>query len=881
MKKSVVILSSVLVTAVALGGGFYVMQNSGKAQVAAYWDGHTELNLKAADGNLPLVKAVAAKDLAAVQYFLEKGADVDGRNADGVSAVMMAAEMGNAALFKQVAAVSKADFKEPAYLAKAIDGGSAEIVQEILQKGGDVNAILVFNGRKRPDDVLTYKDPRVTTPLKKAVSENKPEIVNVLAKNGADGVVDFLTENLRSASLEMVKALAQNAGNLRNISFKGMDLLTYAAGGAKPETLAYLLKADAGEVNRAFARLLGKHKDGEAYDEMVEMFLRAGAMPTVEVLEMMLKKKNPEMFLKLAKCYAHPNIKSAKMDEDAFMYALRMGKKDVAEFLLANGADIWKEYDNGLTPFMTVVSLAAEQPEMLELFENKLKDINETGYKGETLLMMFAAAGDYENFERVVNKGGNIWQKDNDGKTLLMYAAEGGNQRVIDYLIFKGDNLAARDKFGRNVLTFAAQAGKADAVKYLADRGVDISAEDDTGKAVIMYAAEKGYSDVVNVLVNMGESASRADKDGRTVLMYAVKGGNLAAVETLLMKGVDVNAVDNQRKPVLSYAIEGGNEKIVQQLTKQGANPYAADERGYTAMMYALEAGREDLFKQVHLFDATTRTKAKENGKTIGIMAAEGGNVDLIKLVLKEYRATINMQDNDGVTFLMLLAGDGRPDALREAFDRGGDVQIVDHNGKTALMYAAERNVGVNVVSVLKKMQQSGLPRINAADKDGRTALMYAVGYQNNQPFKAHTLLVNGADATLVDNEGKTALMYAVGNQYSYVDARGITEIVKSGNNVNAKDKAGKSALMYAAANPNTEGNVLVELLNAGADVNAADNNGKTVLMYALESGDIGKVQVILATGAKTDVKTNDGKSAKDFINPEALCFGSAAAQLL
>lgn len=879
MKKSVVILSSVLAAA-AIGGGFYFMQNSDKAQVAAYWDGTAELNLKGADGSLPLVKAVAAGDMAAVQYFLEKGADVDVRNADGVSAVLTAAEKGNAALFNLLAAVSKADFKEPAYLSKTIDGGNAEIVQAVLQKGGDVNAILEFKGRKRPDDVLTYKDPRVTTPLKKAVSENKPEVAAVLAKNGADGVVDFLTEELRTASAEMVKALAENAGNLRQISVKGMDLLTYAAGGAKPETLAYLLKADAGEVNKAFARLLGQRKNDAAYDEAVEMFLKAGAMPTPEVLELMLKKKNLEMFLKLAKCYAHPNIKPEKTGEDAFMYALRLGKKDVAAFLMENGADIWKEYENGITPFKTVVGLAAEQPEMLEMFENKLQDINETGYNGETLLMMFAAAGDFENFQRVVNKGGNIWQKDNDGRTVLMYAAEGGNRRVMDYLIFKGDNLAARDKSGRNVLTFAARAGKADAVKYLADKGADISAEDDNGKAAIMYAAEKGYGAIVEMLVNMGESAARADKDERTVLMYAAKGGNMAVAETLLMKGVDVNAVDKNRKPVLSYAVEGGNAEIVQRLIKQGANPYAVDGRGYTAMMYALEAGREDLFTLVQLFDGQTLTKAKENGKTLGMMAVEGGNIDLIKLVLKEYRTTINVQDNNGVTFLMLLAGEGRPDALRDAFEKGGDVQIVDHNGKTALMYAAERNVGVNVVSVLKKIQQSGERWVNYADKAGRTALMYAVGYLNNQPFKAHTLLVNGADAARADNDGKTALMYAVGNPFSRVDARGITEILERGRNVNAKDKDGKTALMYAAANVNTDGNVLIALLNAGADVNAADNGGKTVLMYAMESGDIGKVRLLLANGAKTAAKTADGKTAKDFINSEALCFGSAAEKL-
>ena len=307
-----------------------------------------------------------------------------------------------------------------------------------------------------------------------------------------------------------------------------------------------------------------------------------------------------------------------------------------------------------------------------------------------------------------------------------------------------------------------------------------------------------------------------------------------------------------------------------------GANLYATDDRGYTPMMYALETGREDLYNLVQLFDGQTRTKAKENGKSLGMMAVEGGNIDLIKLMLKEYRTTINERDNNGVTFLMLLAGKGRPDALREAFEKGGDVRLIDNSGKTALMYAAEQDIGVNVVSVLKEIRQNGEHWINLADKSGRTALMYAVGYQNNQPFKAHTLLVNGADATKTDNEGKTALMYAVANPYSRVDARGITEILERGRNVNSKDMQGRTALMYAAANANTDGNVLIELLNAGGDVNAADNQGKTVLMHAMESGDIGKVRLLQKAGANANAQTKDGKTIKDYITPEALCFKAA-----
>lgn len=876
MKKSAAIFGGILTVAV-LGGGFYAFKGEGSAVTKAYWDGKTELNQKAADGSLPLVKAVKAKDSAAVGVLLAKGANVNAADKDGTTAVMAALAGGQAELFAELAAVSKADFKEPAYMTAAIDGGSAAAVSELLKKGADVNAVLEFKGRKRPEDVLNYKDQRVTTPLKKAIKENKPEIVAVLAANGAEGVADFLGEQLRTATPEMVFALAKNAGNLRKIAVKGMDLLTYAAGEAHPEVTAYLLKENAGDMNKALMRVLTQRSITQPFEETVETFIKAGATPSPEALEMMLKRKKDTMFIKLAGCYANPNVTPEGLGEDVFMYAVRNGRMEIVAWLLEHGADIWKETTAGTTPLKVVAAFAKDRPELLALFEKQIKDINDTGYKGETLLMLSAESGDFENFQRFVNKGGNIWQKDNDGKTVMMYAAEGGNTAVLDYLLAKGDNPATADKHGKTALMYAAEAGKDKVVKYLADRGAEISAVDDDGKAAIMYAAEKGYHEIVEMLVNMGESAAVTDKHGKTVLMYAAEGGSLPAVETLLMKGVDVNAVDENGVPVLSYAVKGNNPDVARRLVRLGANVLAQDNNGYLPLMFALLQGNEAMFRAVSAGGMDYHKQARSDGVTVGIMAVLGGNVDLIQQMLNEARETINVPDNKGRTFMMMLAGEGRPEAMRQGLSRHGDVKLKDKQGRTALIYAAEKSVGVNLIALLKASKEE----INLADNEGRTALMYALGYKENQPVKMHMLLTHGADAEAADNNGKTVLMYAAGNPYSTVSGKAFDEIAARVGNVDAKDNGGRTALMYAAANPNVSSDGVQSLLNAGAKVNTKDNNGKTVLMYAAESGDMSKLQLLLANGADVSAKTNDGKSVKDFLNQNTLCFKRAAEAVL
>lgn len=876
MKKIAVFLGGVLTVAV-LGGGFFVFKGQGTAETAAYWDGRTELNLKAQDGSLPLVKAVKAKDGEAVESLLAKGADVDVVDKDGVSAVMAALESGQAVLFARLADVSKADFSKPEYLTKAIDVNSAEIVATLLKKGADVNAVLDFKGRKRPDDVLNYKDQRVLTPLKKAVNEDKVAVVAVLAQNGAEGVDDFLVEKLRTSTLEMVKALAENASDLRQLTAKGMDLLTYAAGEAKPEVVAYLLDKNVGDINKALTRVLSQRTISQPLDETVEMFVSAGATPSIDALELMLKRKNTAMFTKLAGCYANPNVTFPEAGEDVFMYAVRNELLDVAAFLLENGADVWKETKQGMTPIKLATSFAKMRPEILELLEKQITNVNDTGYDGETLLMLFAQSGDWENFQRIINKGGNIWQKDNLGKTVLMYAAEGGNLDILNHLVFKGDDLSVVDKHGRTSLMYAAAAGQVETVKYLADRGVEIASVDDDGKAALMYAAQKGYHEVVDMLINMGESAAIADNHGKTALMYAAEGGSLAALETLLMKGVDVNAVDVDDVPVLSYAVKGNNVDIVGRLLRAGANLFAVDKNGYMPRMFALLNGNEAIYDLLVSSRNQMSQQAKSDGKTIGIMAVLGGNVELMRRVLKEARSVLNVPDHEGRTFMMMLSGEGRPEIVRDGLALGGDIRLKDNQGRTPLMYAAEKSVGVNLIAILKASAQE----VNETDNEGRTALMYALGYKENQPVKMHMLLTNRADAKLADKNGKTALMYAVANPYSSVSAKAIAEVLEAAKAVDRKDNKGRTALMYAVRNPNVSADGVQMLLNVGANVNFADNEGKTVLMYALEGGDMSKLRLLLAVGAKKDAQTKEGKKVVDFINPEMICFKRAALALL
>jgi ankyrin repeat protein len=93
-------------------------------------------------------------------------------------------------------------------------------------------------------------------------------------------------------------------------------------------------------------------------------------------------------------------------------------------------------------------------------------------------------------------------------------------------------------------------------------------------------------------------------------------------------------------------------------------------------------------------------------------------------------------------------------------------------------------------------------------------------------------LLKAGADIEARDKDGGTALMYAA--EYNQ-NANVITALLKSGADLNAQDKEDKTALMRAARrNPNPE--VIITLLNAGANGKARSNEGKRAFDYAQDN---------------------------------------------
>ena len=180
-----------------------------------------------------------------------------------------------------------------------------------------------------------------------------------------------------------------------------------------------------------------------------------------------------------------------------------------------------------------------------------------------------------------------------------------------------------------------------------------------------------------------------------------------------------------------------------------------------------------------------------------------------------------------------------------------------DSFGKTLLMKAAKAGNDWQISSLLN----SGA-NVNLKDKDGWTALMYAVRYQESLNC-VDLLLQAQADVKIKNKYGSSALMIAS----CYNNNPQIIKKLLSYYQMN--DKEVLKSLVLLLSESQTSEYTSIAKLNAFLDYSVPLNTfyeGKTPLMYACEFGNSTKIiKVLIDNNAITSIRSTEGKTAYDY----------------
>lgn len=472
-------------------------------------------------------------------------------------------------------------------------------------------------------------------------------------------------------------------------------------------------------------------------------------------------------------------------------------------------------------------------------------------------LIKAAGNGGLDIVKELLEKGAAGKADGTAGGSALAAAAHNGHRDIIKTLIESGVDVNARDNDGDTVLMNAVGSGKPDVVKMILDAGADVNVRDNNGRTVLMKAAGSGDFNLIRTLIDKGADVNVKSNRGETMLMAAAGGGDPEVFRLFLDKGQDVDAKDEDAKTALMYAAWGGNVDIVKALLEAGADVNAKDNSGRTPLMAAVRFDNPDIARL--LLDKGADVNAKEDRLGWTALTGCGDAAETFGILIRA-GADVNARDNDGWTVLLTEAGRGHIENVKSLIAAGADAAAATSHGKTALMCLIQA-VPYDANKIAKMLEEGMRADINAVDNDGKTVLMYAA--EARVPDFCRFLIKSGADVGAKDKNGRSVLHYAAkkcaddvlkllteeyGANMNAPDNDGDTPAVlllkkggyekaigEFGLDVNVKFKDGghvRTPLMKAAA----EGNLRAcrWLSDKGADIGAANEEGETAFSLAL-----------------------------------------------
>ncbi|KAK4418212.1 hypothetical protein Salat_2233900 [Sesamum alatum] len=285
------------------------------------------------------------------------------------------------------------------------------------------------------------------------------------------------------------------------------------------------------------------------------------------------------------------------------------------------------------------------------------------------------------------------------------------------------------------------------------------------------------------------------------LLRVAAVNGNSHFISALIEAGADVNDRDPEGESVMSLAVKSGKADAVRVLIQSG---YVMDDKIDRFLHVAAAMNKADIMENLCL-----------------------GYVDI----------DLDSVNSLGQTALHLAAIHGQVEALQFLVSVGSNVDSTDRFGWTPLHYAAQEGHFEAVEFLLNHSVYSKY----AVTKEGQTAFALAVERGNLDLYDSLCLGDLLQRAARID------------------DVHAIKSCLARGADVNGKDQNGWTPLHRAAFKGHIE-SVKVLVSSQGARVDVVDGSGYTPLLRAVEAGNVEVAVYLLSRGAKTGLKSLDGR---------------------
>uniref|UniRef100_A0A7N8XUK3 Poly [ADP-ribose] polymerase n=1 Tax=Mastacembelus armatus TaxID=205130 RepID=A0A7N8XUK3_9TELE len=543
-------------------------------------------------------------------------------------------------------------------------------------------------------------------------------------------------------------------------------------------------------------------------------------------------------------------------------FAAGFGRKNVVDFLLQNGANVYARDDGGLISLHNACSFG--HAEVVRLLLHHGADANARDNWNYTPLHEAAIKGKIDVCIVLLQHGAEPTVRNTDSRTaldlaepstkavltgeyrkdeLLESARSGNEEKLMSLLTPLNVNCHASDGRRSTPLHLAAGYNRVKTVQLLLQHGADVHAKDKGVCCVCLRdlvplhnACSYGHYEVCSLLLSYGADPTFLNCHNKSSL-------DLAPTSQLKER----LAYEFRGHSLLQAARDADLARVKKHLSLETIgfkHPHTQE-----TVLHCASASPYPKRKQV--CELLLRKGANVNAKTKDLLtplhlASEKGHNDVIKVLVK-HEAKVNAMDHLGQTPLHRAAHSGRLQTCRLLLTAGCDPLLMSLQGHSPSRLGDES---------LQEILQAGV-LIGNSEVDRQLLEASRTGDLETVKKLCTVQNVNCRD---VEGRQSTPLHFAAGyNRLSVVQF-----LLHHGADVHAKDKGGLVPLHNACSYGHYE--VAELLVLHGAVVNVADLWRFTPLHEAAAKGKYDICKLLLQHGADPARKNRDGNTPLDLV---------------